>query len=337
MEENKPSPAEARLNNPELTSVPRGITPQSAAAKPEGNRQPAPPATEPKQLKIVVHIAPAKSPPIETPKHPGDVAPGSPGVDHSEPSEDRISNPPPIASRQSEVSNDPIPARMLNEFVYCQRLFYYEFVESVFVESADTLRGGAIHQRVDSGSGALPKAKRKAETDKSKAGEKSASAASDNGQGTPPQPSPQSGEGDGESETIHSRSVQMGSERLGVVAKMDLVEVHAGLATGAAPANVATGEAGDLFSALEVCPVDYKAGAPREGEEANELWDTDKMQLGLQALILRDNGYTCNEASSIIAQRSSASACPSLPNWKTGFSKILPKPGGLLPGRFRRR
>jgi CRISPR-associated protein Cas1 len=46
---------------------------------------------------------------------------------------------------------------------------------------------------------------------------------------------------------------------------------------------------------LEVCPVDYKAGAPKEGEEANELWDTDKMQLGLQALILRDNGYACNE------------------------------------------
>jgi len=50
-----------------------------------------------------------------------------------------------------------------------------------------------------------------------------------------------------------------------------------------------------MFTALEVCPVDYKAGAPKEGEEANELWDTDKMQLGLQALILRDNGYHCNE------------------------------------------
>jgi len=49
---------------------------------------------------------------------------------------------------------------MLNEFVYCQRLFYYEFVEGVFVENADTLRGGALHQRVDSGAGALPKAKR---------------------------------------------------------------------------------------------------------------------------------------------------------------------------------
>ncbi len=52
---------------------------------------------------------------------------------------------------------------MLNEFVYCPRLFYYEFVDGVFVESADTLRGAAIHQRVDTGSGALPKAKRKPE------------------------------------------------------------------------------------------------------------------------------------------------------------------------------
>jgi CRISPR-associated protein Cas1 len=73
----------------------------------------------------------------------------------------------------------------------------------------------------------------------------------------------------------------MGSERLGVVAKMDLVESKTGKE--------------DLLTALEVCPVDYKAGAPKEGEEANELWDTDKMQLGLQALILRDNGYACNE------------------------------------------
>jgi hypothetical protein len=57
------------------------------------------------------------------------------------------------AARNPEEEPQPIPARMLNEFVYCQRLFYYEFVEGVFVESADTLRGGAIHQRVDSGDG----------------------------------------------------------------------------------------------------------------------------------------------------------------------------------------
>jgi len=174
----------------------------------------------------------------------------------------------------------PIPARMLSEFVYCQRLFYYEFVEGVFVESADTMRGEAIHQRVDSGSGALPKAKKKSETEKPKEDGKTTDAESAS-QAVEPQSA--------EPETIHSRSVQMGSERLGVVAKMDLVEVRATRADSAAS------EGDDLFSALEVCPVDYKAGAPKEGEEANELWDTDKMQLGLQALILRDNGYTCNE------------------------------------------
>ncbi len=44
-----------------------------------------------------------------------------------------------------------------------------------------------------------------------------------------------------------------------------------------------------------VCPVDYKAGSPKEGEAGLELWDTDRMQLGLQCLILRDNGYACDE------------------------------------------
>ena len=173
---------------------------------------------------------------------------------------------------RAEAEPQQIPARMMNEFVYCQRLFYYEFVEGVFIESVDTLRGAAIHQRVDSGNGALPKAKRKTGADKAKAEEKAAE-----GELVPKESAAQ----DAEPETIHSRSVQMGSDRLGLVAKMDLVESKA--------------EKADLLTALEVCPVDYKAGAPKEGEEANELWDTDKMQLGLQALILRDNGYTCND------------------------------------------
>ncbi|MBI4662447.1 MAG: hypothetical protein HY735_26820, partial [Verrucomicrobia bacterium] len=177
--------------------------------------------------------------------------------------------PPKAHFAEPQIANEPIPARMFNEFVYCRRLFYYEFVEGVFVESADTLRGAAIHERVDSGSGALPAAKRKSEAGKQKK-EESATPTTEPESKEPETP-----------ETIHSRSVQMGSERLGVVAKMDLVESKT--------------KKEDLFTALEVCPVDYKAGAPKEGEEANELWDTDKMQLGLQALILRDNGYTCNE------------------------------------------
>jgi CRISPR-associated protein Cas1 len=110
----------------------------------------------------------------------------------------------------------------------------------------------------------------------------------------------------------------MGSERLGVVAKMDLVETKA--------------EKDDLFTALEVCPVDYKAGAPKEGEEANELWDTDKMQLGLQALILRDNGYTCNEGViyyRATKQRVRLPITPELENW------ILQNIAEARAGRYR--
>ena len=42
-----------------------------------------------------------------------------------------------------------LPARMVNEFVYCPRLFFYEWVEGVFRESADTVEGSVQHKRVD--------------------------------------------------------------------------------------------------------------------------------------------------------------------------------------------
>ena len=214
---------------------------------------------------------------------------------------------------------DPIPARMLNEFVYCQRLFYYEFVDGVFVENADTERGSALHEKVDKGRGDLPKAKRKTGVSpvavqpgilpgtepgialedeqgepvrsvpsgsESNAPEANANASADD----EPRTAAANQESDienQESQTLHSRSASLSSERLGVVAKMDLIEV-----------KVAKRDPQDFFSTREVLgvtPVDYKAGAPRPGEDANELWPADKMQLGLQILILRDNGYTCDD------------------------------------------
>jgi CRISP-associated protein Cas1 len=145
----------------------------------------------------------------------------------------------------------------------------------VFVENADTLRGAAIHQRVDSGSGEL----KMPTTEKSPVAKADAAT-----EASAP-------------ETIHSRSVTMGSDRLGVVAKMDLVEVRA--AGGLKSEDLAASQAEAELFALEVCPVDYKAGSPKEGrgdhDEGPQLWDTDRMQLGLQALILRENGYSCRE------------------------------------------
>ena len=272
--------SENRLSETESSPTPRGLSPSAGGARLGGEREAPQKTGEPKQVKIVLRIEAVESqlasvaqPAVETP------APTMP-------------QPPPSPSRHE---NEPqqIPARMLNEFVYCQRLFYYEFVEGVFVESVDTLRGDAIHKRVDSGSGALPAAKKKAKKP-----------TQDEPATTVEVPTKESETQNAEPETIHSRSVQMGSERLGVVAKMDLVESKT--------------EKEDLFTALEVCPVDYKAGAPKEGEEANELWDTDKMQLGLQALILRDNGYTCNEGViyyRATKQRVRLPITPELENW----------------------
>lgn len=300
MDEQKSIPAEPRSIEPETPTASRGISPGAVRADNAPTRlgQLRPGTAEPPRLEIVVRIAPAEPPQSEPAKPVAVVATELTSVPptSTEPILTRPTGEGKIEGRDNEPQQ--IPARMLNEFVYCQRLFYYEFVEGVFVESADTLRGDAIHQRVDSGTAALPKAKRKSEAAKPKEAE--AKAAAGSADSTSKDPEPQSTE----PETIHSRSVQMGSERLGVVAKMDLVETKT--------------DKEDLFTALEVCPVDYKAGAPKEGEEANELWDTDKMQLGLQALILRDNGYACNEGIiyyRATKQRVRLSITPELENW----------------------
>src|SRR5580692_476588 len=131
---------------------------------------------------------------------------------------------------------DYLPARMVNEFAYCPRLFFYEWVEGLFAESVDTVEGGVQHKRVDAKATVLPK----------------------------PADLPQS---------IHSRSVTLSSERLRVIAKMDLVEVEAGVVT----------------------PVDYKHGHPRDGAEGLELWPSDRAQLAVQGIVLRENGYRCEE------------------------------------------
>lgn len=74
---------------------------------------------------------------------------------------------------------------------------------------------------------------------------------------------------------VRSRSVSMASDTYGIVAKMDLVESDGQL----------------------VVPVDYKRGRPCEKEDGQlTAWDADQTQMAVQALILRDNGYTCDEA-----------------------------------------
>jgi CRISP-associated protein Cas1 len=142
----------------------------------------------------------------------------------------------PVLISDQEKLPDYLPARMVNEFAYCPRLFFYEWVEGLFAESVDTVEGSVQHKRVDAKATALPESA----------------------------DLPQS---------IHSRSVTLSSERLRVIAKMDLVEAEDGIVT----------------------PVDYKHGRPREGENGLELWPSDRAQLAVQGIVLRDSGYRCEE------------------------------------------
>ena len=146
---------------------------------------------------------------------------------------------------------DYLPARMINEFVYCPRLFYYEQVEGLFAHSSDTVEGEAQHKRVDKEGKALPPAEEL------------------------------------EEEELRTRSIMLASDGHRVIAKMDLVEVADG----------------------EVTPVDYKHGRPRETDQGIELWPTDRVQLAVQGLILRDNGYRCQEG--LVFYPEDAAACAS--------------------------
>jgi CRISP-associated protein Cas1 len=128
-----------------------------------------------------------------------------------------------------------LPARMVNEFQYCPRLAYLEWVQGEWAESADTVEGRFAHRRVDRPSGDLPDPADASSEDK-----------------------------------IHARSITLSSTRLGLIAKMDLVE----------------GE-GD-----RVTPVDYKRG--KRPHVAHGAYDPERVQLCVQGMILEEHGYTCD-------------------------------------------
>ncbi len=48
-------------------------------------------------------------------------------------------------------------------------------------------------------------------------------------------------------------------------------------------------------NAKSVRPVDYKRGKPREVDGVITPWPSDRIQIAAQALVLRDNGYSCDE------------------------------------------
>lgn len=129
-----------------------------------------------------------------------------------------------------------LPARMVNEYQYCPRLAYLEWVQGEWADSADTVEGRFRHRRVDQPKGDLP--------------------------------APDALE---EGEKLHASSIMLSSNRLGLIAKMDLIEVEDGA----------------------VVPVDYKRG--KRPHIAQGAYDPERVQLCVQGLILEEHGYECTE------------------------------------------
>lgn len=61
-----------------------------------------------------------------------------------------------VGADQSASSERLMPVRMLNEFVFCPRLFFLEYVQGEFEDNELTMEGNAVHARVDAGGGTVP-------------------------------------------------------------------------------------------------------------------------------------------------------------------------------------
>ena len=114
---------------------------------------------------------------------------------------------------------DLVPARMVNEYAYCPRLAYLEWVQGEFADNADTIEGRFQHRRVDRPTGRLPDRSTRDGDNDSPDGE------------------------DVAHETIHARSVLVSDQALGVIARIDLIEGQSNVVT---PVDYKHGTAPDI-------------------------------------------------------------------------------------------
>jgi CRISPR-associated protein Cas1 len=125
---------------------------------------------------------------------------------------------------------DLIPVRALNQVTYCPRLYYLEYVEAVMPINEHVEDGLFQHRRVDD-----PQLQHRSRK---------------------------------EGDALHTRSVQLSSERLGLTGKLDLVEEKNGA----------------------VYPVEYKRGGGPSGDNGQPpYWDNDAVQVCAQGLLLEEH------------------------------------------------
>jgi CRISPR-associated exonuclease Cas4/CRISPR-associated protein Cas1 len=128
-----------------------------------------------------------------------------------------------------------VPARMINEWVYCPRLAYLMWVDGEWADTADTKDGRRVHARTDRPAGKLPEPE--------------------------------------DERPFRTRSVSLSSERLGIVARLDVIEGGDG----------------------HVVPVDLKRGKRPHVDKG--AYEPERVQVCAQALILEDAGYTVPEGA----------------------------------------
>jgi CRISPR-associated endonuclease Cas1/CRISPR-associated protein Cas4 len=143
-----------------------------------------------------------------------------------------------LAAPPATAETPLVPVRMVNEWVYCPRLAFLEWVDGEWADSSDTEEGRRAHVRVDGGGGKLP---------------------------APDQTD--------EKPDFTARSVMLASERLGIIAKIDLIDGEGGTVT----------------------PVDTKKG--RRPHVAEGAYEPERVQVCAQGLILEDAGYTVTEGA----------------------------------------
>lgn len=170
------------------------------------------------------------------------------------------------------------PCRGVAEHAYCPRLFYYMTVEGVFLPSADTEQGAGVHRRVDRPSAAPPEPDKSTDKPKSTRQHKAVEKLEES------EPDPD--------RPRAVRSLALTSAQLGLTATLDLTEIEGNRAI----------------------PVEYRKGKPRRNgggtvaEAVDEMmeqprllpapepWPTDRVQIGLQVLLLEEAGYAVPEA-----------------------------------------
>lgn len=160
---------------------------------------------------------------------------------------------------RSFTDEELIPVRMLNEFTYCPRLAYLEWVQGEFTDNLDTRQGTFGHRNVDKPSRtAIPVGQGISRTP----------AASGDQEST--QDPPVNGTEEAGGPLLKTRSIMLSAYHEGLVAKLDVLELEG---------NVAT-------------PVEFKKGAiPSNAERA---WEPERVQLCAQGMILRENGFQCD-------------------------------------------